>query len=159
MHLMYPYERHPRGRWGHGPSEDAKIVQGGPYRNLLRAPKPATSLGNGTQERGHNTDSHVGLWILCFGKYTSPHEPREVRTAPLRAGGFACLISHRFLSRDRGAEGTTPAHQPLRASFPTACLCITVYGFFPPRRVSHVFPPLVVALVYNLTKLGSSNLT
>ena len=48
---------------------------------------------------------------------------REARADPPRAGGFACLISCRVHSRDRGAVETTPAHQPLRASL-TPCLCI-----------------------------------
>ena len=46
---------------------------------------------------------------------SNAYKPREARSAPPRAGGFACLISRRILSRDRGEVGTTPAHQLLRA--------------------------------------------
>ena len=34
------------------------------------------------------------------------NKPREARAAPPRAGGSACLISRRVLSRDRGAVGS-----------------------------------------------------
>ena len=52
--------------------------------------------------------------------------PEKLALPPPRAGGSACLISRRIRSRDRGAVGTTPAHQPLRASLPTA----SAYGYF-----------------------------
>ena len=52
--------------------------------------------------------------------------PEKLALPRPAGGGSARLISRRILSRDWGAVGTTPAHQPLRAS-PAHCLCIWLF--------------------------------